>query len=75
MADVAPDFASWRAIVESVLGDWVDAVIGEPQFLDLASGHFDANYKATRTTLVQSENVTSQDQVVRPGTLTKVVTT
>lgn len=75
MADVAPDFAPWRAIVESVLGDWVDAVIVEPRYMDRAYGHFDANYKATRTKLVQSENVTSQDQPVRPGTLAEVVTT
>ncbi len=75
VADVAPDFASWRAIVESVLGDWVDAVIVEPRFMDRAYGHFDANYKATRTKLVQSENVTSHDQVVRSGTLAEVVTT
>lgn len=75
VADVAPAFALWRAIVESVLGDWVDAVIVEPRFMDRAYGHFDANYKATRTKLVQSENVTSQDQAVRSGTLAEVVTT
>lgn len=75
VADVVPAFAPWRAIVESVLGDWVDAVIVEPRFMDRAYAHFDANYKATRTKLVQSENVTSQDQAVRSGTLAEVVTT
>lgn len=75
VADVAPNLAPWRAIVESVLGDWVDAVIVEPRYMDRAYGHFDANYKATRAKLVQSENVTSQDHAVRPGTLAEVVTT
>lgn len=48
VADIAPAFAQWRGIIESILGDWVDAVIVEPAFMDRAYGHFDKSYKAMR---------------------------
>lgn len=75
VADIAPAFAEWRAIIESILGDWVDAVIVQPGFMDQAYPHFDRNYKATRTKLIQSENVQQQDQSIRPGTLAESVVT
>ena len=75
VADIAPGFAEWRAIIESILGDWADAVIIEPRFMDEAYPHFDRNYKATRAKLIQSENVLEQDQIVRPGTLAEAVVT
>lgn len=75
IADIAPAFVQWRAIVESILGDWVDAVIVEPRFMDRAYSHFDSNYKATRTKLIQSENVSAQDQGARPGMLAEAVIT
>ena len=75
LADVAPAFAEWRGIVEAILGDWCDAVIVEPSFMDAAYSHFDSHYKATRTKLVQSENTSPTDQGIRTGTLAEVVTT
>ena len=75
VADIAPAFAQWRGIIESILGDWVDAVIIEPRFMDRAYGHFDGNYKATRAKLIQSENVSARDRDSRPGTLAEAVTT
>jgi hypothetical protein len=75
LADVAPAFAEWRGIVEAILGDWCDAVIVEPRFMDAAYSHFDSHYKATRTKLVQSENTSPTDQGSRSGTLAEVVTT
>jgi energy-coupling factor transporter ATP-binding protein EcfA2 len=75
VADIAPAFAEWRAIIESILGDWVDAVIIEPRFMDRAYGHFNSNYKATKAKLIQSENVSNRDQGVRPGMLAEAVTT
>jgi hypothetical protein len=75
LADIAPAFAPWRGIIESILGDWVDAVIVEPAFMDRAYGHFDKNYKATRAKLVQTENVTVQDEGVRVGMLAEAVVT
>jgi Putative exonuclease SbcCD, C subunit/P-loop containing region of AAA domain len=75
VADIAPAFAQWRGIIESILGDWVDAVIIEPRFMGRAYAHFDGNYKATRAKLIQSENVSTQDQDSRPGTLAEAVTT
>lgn len=75
VADIAPRFAEWRGIIEAILGDWADAVIVEPAFMDQAYPHFDSNYKATRAKLIQSENVLPQDQTVRPGTLAEAVTT
>lgn len=75
VADIAPGFAEWRAIIESILGDWADAVIIDPRFMDQAYPHFDRNYKATRAKLIQSENVLEQDQIVRPGTLAEAVVT
>lgn len=75
VADIAPAFAQWRGIIESILGDWVDAVIVEPRRMDDAYGHFNSNYKATRAKLIQSENVSAQDQGVRLGTLAEAVVT
>ena len=75
VADIAPRFAEWRGIIEAILGDWADAVIVEPAFMDQAYPHFDSNYKATRAKLIQSENVLPQDQTVRPGTLAEAVVT
>ncbi len=75
VADIAPGFAEWRPIIESILGDWAEAVIIEPRFMDQAYPHFDHNYKATRAKLIQSEIVLPQDQAVRPGTLAEAVIT
>jgi energy-coupling factor transporter ATP-binding protein EcfA2 len=75
VADIAPAFAEWRAIIESILGDWADALIIEPRFMDQAYRHFDSHYKATRAKLIQSENVLAQDQSVRSGTLAEAVVT
>lgn len=75
VADIAPAFAEWRPIIESILGDWADALIIEPRFMDQAYRHFDSHYKATRAKLIQSENVLPQDQSVRPGTLAEAVVT
>jgi hypothetical protein len=74
LADIAPGFAEWRGIIEAILGDWCDAVLVEPRFMDHAYGHFDSHYKATRTKLVQSENKSS-DEGIRTGTLAEAVTT
>jgi hypothetical protein len=75
VADIDPAFAQWRSIIESILGDWVDAVIIEPRFMDRAYAHFDGNYKATRAKLIQSENVSTQDQNIRQSTLAEAVIT
>jgi energy-coupling factor transporter ATP-binding protein EcfA2 len=75
VVDIAPGFSAWRPVIESILGDWVDAVIVEPDFMDRAYGHFDENYKATRAKLIQTENVSLQDENVRAGTLAEAVTT
>ncbi|MGY3610823.1 MULTISPECIES: SbcC/MukB-like Walker B domain-containing protein [unclassified Bradyrhizobium] len=75
VADIAPAISEWRAIIESILGDWADAVIIEPRFMDQAYRHFDSNYKATKAKLIQSENMLPQDQNVRPDTLAEAVVT
>lgn len=75
VADIGPAFVSWRGIIEAILGDWVDAVIVEPSHMNRAYRHFDDNYKATRAKLIQSENVSAQDQGPRPGTLAEAVIT
>jgi Putative exonuclease SbcCD, C subunit len=75
VADIAPAFAQWRGIIESILGDWADAVIIEPRFMDRAYPHFDGNYKGTQAKLIQSENVSARDQDSRPGSLAEAVTT
>lgn len=75
VADIAPDFSEWRGIVEAILGDWCDAVIVTPDFMDLAYGHFDQHYKGTRAKLIQTENTSSADQPIRSGTLAEAVTT
>jgi Putative exonuclease SbcCD, C subunit/P-loop containing region of AAA domain len=75
LADIAPAFAEWRGIIEAILGDWCDAVIIEPRFMDHAYGHFDRHYKGTHAKLVQSENTSSKDQESRTGTLAEAVVT
>jgi len=75
VADIAPAFAEWRGIIEAILGDWCDAVIVEPRFMNQAYGHFDGHYKATQAKLIQSENMSSQDQDFRTGSLAEAVTT
>jgi DNA repair exonuclease SbcCD ATPase subunit len=75
VADIAPGFEQWRAVIESILGNWVDAVIVEPSHMDRAYGHFDNNYKSTNAKLVQTENASEQGQSIRPGTLAEVVVT
>jgi energy-coupling factor transporter ATP-binding protein EcfA2 len=74
LADIAPGFTEWRGIIEAILGDWCDAVVVEPRFMDTAYDRFDSHYKATRTKLVQSEN-NSFEQELRAGTLAEAVTT
>ena len=75
VADIAPAFAQWRPIIESILGDWVDAVIVEPALMDRAYTHFDKNYKGTRAKLIQTENIAAQDEQIRVGTLAEAVIT
>lgn len=75
VADIAPVFAEWRGIIESVLGDWAEAVIVEPKYMDRAYSHFDSNYKATKAKLIQTENVKEQDLGHRSGTLAEAVVT
>jgi DNA repair exonuclease SbcCD ATPase subunit len=75
LADITPAFAEWRGIIEAILGDWCDAVIVEPRFMDPAYGVFDKRYKATRAKLIQSENMSPKDQEIRTGTLAEAVTT
>lgn len=75
VADIVPAFSAWRAIIESILGDWVDAVIVEPAFMDRAYGHFDTHYKATQAKLIQTENVSVHDGEIRAGTLAEALTT
>lgn len=75
VTDIAPALAQWRGIIESILGDWVDAVIIEPRFMNTAYEHFDSNYKATKAKLIQSENVSAQDWGNRQGTLAEAVET
>jgi hypothetical protein len=75
VADIAPAFAEWRGIIESILGDWVEAVIVEPNFMNRAYPHFDSNYKGTQAKLIQSENVSGLDLGARPGTLAEAATT
>ena len=75
VADIDPAFSQWRGIIKSILGDSVDAVIVEPRLMDRAYQHFDGHYKGTRAKLVQSENVSAQDQGARLGTLAEAVLT
>jgi hypothetical protein len=75
LADITSAFGEWRGIIEAILGDWCDAVIIEPRFMNQAYGHFDGHYKSTRTKLVQSENSSSKDYDIRAGTLAEAVTT
>lgn len=74
-ADIAPAFKEWRWIIEAILGDWCDAVIVEPQFMDEAYAHFDKYYKGTRAKLVQSENKSAKDREMKTGTLAEAVIT
>ncbi len=75
VADIAPQYAEWRGIIEAILGDWCDAVIVDPSGMDSAYSHFDNNYKGTRAKLIQTENLPSQIQAPPPGTLSEAVQT
>lgn len=75
LADIVPALAEWRGIVEAILGDWGEAVVVDPQSMDRAFAHFEANYKGLRTKLVQSEAVTEKEQAVQTGTLAEAVVT
>jgi len=75
VANIAPAFAEWRGIIESVLGDWAEAVIVEPKHMNQAYSHFDNNYKTSKAKLIQTENVREQDLGHRSGTLAEAVIT
>ncbi|HEY4940653.1 MAG TPA: SbcC/MukB-like Walker B domain-containing protein [Rhizomicrobium sp.] len=75
VADIDTAHGNWRGIVEAVLGDWCDAVIVEPGYMDRAYAHFDQNYKRTRAKLVQTENTSRQDGEIGRNTLAEVVRT
>ena len=75
VADIAPQFAEWRGIIEAILGDWCDAVIVDPSRMDIAYSHFDNHYKGTRAKLIQTENLRSELQAPPRGTLSEAVRT
>ena len=75
VADIAPQYAEWRGIVEAILGDWCDAAIVDPSRMDSAYSHFDNHYKGTRAKLIQTENLRSEDREPPPGTLAEAVRT
>ena len=75
VADIDPQYAEWRGIVEAILGDWCDAAIIDPSRMDSAYGHFDNHYKGTRAKLVQTENLRSEHREPPPGTLAEAVRT
>lgn len=75
VADIAPQYAEWRGIIEAILGDWCDAVIVDPSRMDSAYSHFDNHYKGTRAKLIQTENLLTGLQAPTPGTLAEVVLT
>lgn len=75
VADIDPAHTSWRGIVEAVLGDWCDAVIVDPGYMDRAYAHFDQNYKRSKAKLVQTENVSRHDGEIGRNTLAEVVLT
>ena len=75
VADIDPQFAEWRGIIEAILGDWCDAVIVDPCRMDSAYGLFDNHYKGTRAKLIQTENLRSEVQDPPPGTLSEAIRT
>ena len=48
VADIAPQYAEWRGIIEAILGDWCDAAIVDPSRMDSAYSHFDNHYKGNQ---------------------------
>lgn len=75
VADIAPQYAEWRGIVEAILGDWCDAAIVDPSRMDSAYNHFDNHYKGTKAKLIQTENLPAELQAPTPGTLAEAVLT
>ncbi|MCY3760736.1 MAG: hypothetical protein OXH50_05755 [Gemmatimonadetes bacterium] len=75
VADIDPQYAEWRGIVEAILGDWCDAAIIAPSRMDSAYSHFDNHYKGTRAKLIQTENLRSEHWEPPPGTLAEAVRT
>ena len=75
VANIAPQFAEWRGIIEAILGDWCDAAIVDPSRMDSAYSHFDNHYKGTRAKLIQTENLRSEYQAPPPNTLAEAVRT
>lgn len=75
VADIAPEFSDWRSITESLLADWVDAIIVEPEWMDVAYDLFEQKYKKTRVKLVQTETTRSSDLNIRPGSFAEIVIT
>ncbi|MGK2740358.1 SbcC/MukB-like Walker B domain-containing protein [Tepidicaulis sp. LMO-SS28] len=75
VADIAPQYAEWRGIIEAILGDWCDAAIVDPSLMDSAYSHFDNHYKGTKAKLIQTENLPTGLQAPTPGTLAEAVIT
>lgn len=75
VADIAPQYAEWRGIIEAILGDWCDAAIVDPSRMDSAYSHFDNHYKGTKAKLIQTENLPTGLQAPTPGTLAEAVLT
>lgn len=75
VADIAAAHAPWRAITESLLGDWVYAVIVEPEFMDAAYDLFQSRFKKTRVKLIQTEMTDARDFGPRPGTFAEIIET
>ena len=75
VADIAPQYAEWRGIIEAILGDWCDAAIVDPSRMDSAYSHFDNHYKGTKAKLIQTENLPAEFQAPTPGTLAEAVLT
>lgn len=75
VADIAPQYAEWRGIIEAILGDWCDAAIVDPSGMDSAYSHFDNHYKGTKAKLIQTENLPTGLQAPTPGTLAEAVLT
>ena len=75
VADIAPEYAEWRGIIEAILGDWCDAAIVNPSSMNSAYSHFDNHYKGTKAKLIQTENLLPGPQAPTPGTLAEAVLT
>ncbi|MBX3493703.1 MAG: AAA family ATPase [Parvibaculum sp.] len=75
VADIAPQYAEWRGIIEAILGDWCDAAIVDPSRMHNAYSHFDNHYKGTKAKLIQTENLPAELQAPTPGTLAEAVAT